>query len=60
MTENNDITKCIAAFDAIKIICLEQQIILGKILAKQMNINESDILDAIKNTSIEIMNRNSL
>lgn len=57
MIENNKIAQCIAALDAIKMECTDQQMILGKILAEQLGQSETDILNAIKHSSYEMMNK---
>lgn len=55
-----DIGKCIAALDSIVLSCREQQIALGKILAKDLNRNECAILQALKESSIEMLHKNGL
>lgn len=58
--KQNTLARSIAAFDSIVISCREQQIALGKLLAKELELSEKEILYALKESSLQILKNNGL
>jgi hypothetical protein len=60
MNEQDSISIAIAALDAVIISCRKQQISLGKVLAKKMNVPEEELLKVLRLTSQDLLNKNNL
>lgn len=58
--KQDTLARSIAVFDSIIISCREQQIALGKLLANQLRLSEEDILNALKESSLQILKNNGL
>lgn len=58
--KQNTLARSIAAFDSMVVSCREQQIALGKLLANQLGLSEADILNALKESSLQILKNNGL
>lgn len=50
----------ISAFDAIVILCRQQQIELGKIVSIALNIKQDDLLKSLKDSSLEALKKHGL
>lgn len=58
--KQNTIARSIAAFDSMVVSCREQQIELGKLLAKELNLPEDEILKSLKECSLDLLAKNGL